>query len=74
MRFFAYILGFLLLIGGLAWGAIELGAPHLWVMIGSMILLGIGIITGASRTRVHRPIGDVTVVRDNDDLGDGLGR
>ncbi len=68
MRFFAYILGFLILIGGLAWGAIEMGAPQLWVMIGSMILLGIGIITGASRTRVHRPSGDVTVVRENDDL------
>jgi hypothetical protein len=68
MRFFAYILGFLILIGGLAWAAIEAGAPQLWVMIGSMILLGIGIITGASRTRIHRPSGDVTVVRDNDDL------
>ena len=68
MRFFAYILGFLMLIGGLAWGAIELGAPQLWVVIGSMILLGIGIIAGASRTRVHRPSGDVTVVRDNDEL------
>ena len=68
MRFFAYILGFLILIGGLAWAAIEVGAPQLWVMIGSMILLGIGIITGASRTRDHRAAGDVTVVRDNDSL------
>ena len=68
MRFFAYILGFLLLIGGLAWAAIELGAPQLWVMIGSMILLGIGIISGASRTRIQRPSGDVTVVRDNDEI------
>jgi hypothetical protein len=68
MRFFAYILGFLILIGGLAWAAIVMGAPQLWVMIGSMILLGIGMITGASRTRIHRPPGDVTVVRDNDEL------
>ena len=68
MRFFAYVVGFLFLIGGLAWAAIEAGAPQLWVMIGSRILLGIGIITGASRTRLHRPAGDVTVVRDNDDL------
>jgi hypothetical protein len=68
MRFFAYILGFLILIGGLAWGAIEVGVPQLWVIIGSMILLGIGIISGASRTRMHRPSGDVTVVRDNDAL------
>jgi hypothetical protein len=68
MRFFAYVFGFLILIGGLAWGAIELGAPQLWVTIGSMILLGIGIIMGASRTRINHGSGDVTVVRDNDDL------
>lgn len=66
MRFFAFIFGILILIGGLAWGAIELGAPQLWVTIGSMILLGIGIIAGASSTRVHRPSGDVTVVRADD--------
>jgi hypothetical protein len=68
MRFFAYSLGFLILIGGLAWAAIEAGAPQLWVMIGSMILVGIGMITGASRTRLNRQSGDVTVVRENDDL------
>jgi hypothetical protein len=68
MRLFAYIFGFLLLIGGMAWGAIELGAPQLWVIIGSMILLGIGIITGARRARDYRAAGDVTVVRDNDTL------
>jgi len=67
MRFFAYVLGFLLLIGGLAWGAIELGAPQLWVIIGSMILLGVGIISGARRTGYNRTAGDVTVVRDNDE-------
>ena len=68
MTLFAYILGFLILIGGLAWGAIEAGTPHLWVMIGSMILLGIGIITGASRTRMDRSAGAVTVLQDHDDL------
>lgn len=65
MRFLAIIIGFLLLIGGLAWGALELGVPQLWVMIGSLILLGIGIISGATRSRL-RPHSDVTVVRDDD--------
>jgi hypothetical protein len=68
MRFFAYILGFLILIAGLAWAAIEAGAPTLYVQIGSVILLGIGIIAGASRTRPYRTPPDVTVVRDNDTL------
>ena len=68
MRFLAYIIGFLIFIAGLAWAAIEAGAPQLYVMIGSVILLGLGIIMGASRTRSYRPAGDVTVVRDNDPL------
>ncbi len=67
MRFVAYIIGFLILIGGLAWAALTAGADQLYVAIGAVILLGLGIILGASRTRL-RPPGDVTVVRDNDRL------
>ncbi len=66
MRFLAYIIGFLILIAGLAWAAIEAGAPVLWVQIGAVILFGIGIITGASRTRAYRTSPDVTVVHDKD--------
>jgi len=65
MRFLAILIGFLILIAGLAWAAIEAGVPQLYVMIGSLILLGIGIISGASRSRL-RPHSDVTVVRDDD--------
>jgi uncharacterized membrane protein YedE/YeeE len=64
MRFVIYMIGFLILIGGLAWAAITAGAPQLYVLIGSVILLGLGIVTGVSRTT--RGAGDVTVVRDND--------
>jgi hypothetical protein len=68
MRFLAYIIGFLLLIAGLGWAALEAGVPQLWVMIGAIILLGIGLITGASRTRRFRGSGDVTVVHDRDEI------
>ena len=68
MRFLAYVVGFLILIAGLAWAAIEAGAPTLYVQIGAVILLGIGIIAGASRTRAYRTPPDVTVVRDDDRL------
>lgn len=64
MRFVIYMIGFLILIGGLAWAAITAGAPQLYVLIGAVILLGLGIVTGVSRT--NRAGGDVTVVRDND--------
>jgi hypothetical protein len=68
MRFLAYIIGFLILIAGLCWAAIEAGAPILWVQIGAVILFGFGIIMGASRTRSYRGTPDVTVVRDNETL------
>ncbi len=66
MRFVAYIIGFLLLIGGLAWAAIEAGAPPLYVQIGAVILLGIGIIGAATNARGIRAGKDVTVIRDDD--------
>ncbi len=67
MRLIIYVIGFLILIGGLAWAALTAGVPQLYVEIGAVILLGIGIITGATRTR-YRGGSDVTVVKDNDRL------
>ncbi len=66
MRFVVYMIGFLILIGGLAWAAITAGAPTLYVEIGAMILLGLGIVTGVTRTRASAR--DVTVLRDDDRL------
>jgi hypothetical protein len=63
MRFLAYFLGSLIFIAGLAWAAIEAGIPQLYVMIGAVILLGLGIMMGASRTT--RVPGGVTVVHDD---------
>jgi hypothetical protein len=57
----------MILIGGLGWAAITAGAPLLYVQIGGVILLGLGIIMGVSTTR-YRSGGDVTVVKDNDTL------
>jgi hypothetical protein len=68
MRLLAYIVGLLILIGGLAWAAIEAGVPILYVQIGCVILLGLGIIGGAMRARPYRNPSDVTVVRDDERL------
>lgn len=51
MSFVLYVAGFLIVIAGVAWGLITAGAPTVWVLITSVILLGIGILTGVSRTR-----------------------
>jgi hypothetical protein len=60
------MIGFLILIGGLAWAAITAGAPQLYVEIGAVILLGLGIVTGVTRTRTGAR--DVTVVNNDDRL------
>ena len=63
MRLIVYIIGFMILIAGLAWAAIVAGAPTLYVQIGAVILLGIGIIGAASVRTVGR--GDVTVMHED---------
>ena len=46
-----YFVGFLVLIGGLAWGATALGVPTLWVMVGAVVLAGIAIISIAGSVK-----------------------
>ncbi|HET6373547.1 MAG TPA: hypothetical protein VFG76_09580 [Candidatus Polarisedimenticolia bacterium] len=51
MSFALYFVGFLILIGGVAWALVTAGVRPLYVAITCVILLGLGIITGATRTR-----------------------
>ncbi|NLC60400.1 MAG: hypothetical protein GX761_03830 [Gammaproteobacteria bacterium] len=54
--FALYLIGMLVVIGGLAYGATLAGlAPH-WIIVGAVVLLGIGIIGGVSRTRQKDPV------------------
>ncbi len=55
MSFIIYLVGFAIFIGGVAWAMITAGVPHLYVAIASVILLGIGILTGVARTRGKDP-------------------
>ena len=51
MSFVLYLVGFLIFIGGVAWALITAGVSAQYVAIGAVILLGIGIFTGVSKTR-----------------------
>lgn len=53
--FGTYILGFIVLIAGLALAAWLLGAPPTWIVVGVVVLLGIGIISATSRTKPRDP-------------------
>ncbi|MEQ9449275.1 MAG: hypothetical protein RLN70_10280 [Rhodospirillaceae bacterium] len=49
--FVLYLIGFLVLIGGLVWAAVALGLPAQWVAIGAVVLLGLGVISAVTHTR-----------------------
>jgi hypothetical protein len=51
MSFGLYVVGALIVIGGVAWGLIRVGVPTIWVIIASVILFGLGILSGVARTR-----------------------
>ena len=51
MSFAIYLVGFAILIGGLAYAASLAGVDRQWIVAGVLVLLGIGIARGAIRTR-----------------------
>jgi hypothetical protein len=55
MSFMLYLMGFIIFLAGLAYGAVRLGVDSLWVGIGVVILLGLGILTGVTKTRQRDP-------------------
>lgn len=55
MSFGLYLVGFVVLIVGLALGAHLLHVPPRWIGVGVITLVGIGILTGVTRTRRPDP-------------------
>jgi hypothetical protein len=50
-----YLVGFLLLICGVAYGLTLLHVPGQWLAIAVIVMLGLGIMSGVSRTRMRDP-------------------
>ena len=46
-----WIIGFIVLIGGLAYGASLAGMSPQWIGVLAIVLAGIGIVMGVSKTR-----------------------
>lgn len=53
--FTTYLIGFLILIGGLALAAYLLNAPPMWIGVGVIILIGLGVLSATRRTKMRDP-------------------
>ena len=51
MSYVLYVVGFVIVIGGLVYGAALLHMPAQWIVVCSVVLLGIAILTGVKATR-----------------------
>ncbi len=54
--FGTYLLGFVIFVIGLAIGAHLLGVPSMWIAVGVIVLIGLGIVMATTRTRPKDPV------------------
>jgi hypothetical protein len=51
MSFGLYAIGFAIMLGGLIYGAHLMHMPTHWIVVGGIVLLGVGILSGVKATR-----------------------
>ena len=51
MSFALYVVGYMILMSGLIYGAILLHMPTRWIVVAAIIMLGTGVITAVTATR-----------------------
>jgi hypothetical protein len=49
--FVIYAIGYVILLAGLIYGATLLGIATQWIVVGTLVLLGLGIAMGVGKTR-----------------------
>jgi hypothetical protein len=54
-NFVVYLVGTLLVVAGLAYGASHLGISSVWIMAGALVMIGIGLMGGIVKTRQKDP-------------------
>ena len=54
-NFVVYLIGTLLVVAGLAYGASRLGVSQVWIIAGALVVIGIGIMGGIVKTRQKEP-------------------
>jgi len=61
--FSTYLIGFLILILGLGIAAYLLNVPAMWIAVGAIVLIGIGVLSATSRTKMRDPADTTTSTR-----------
>jgi len=55
MSFALYTIGFAIMIGGMIYAAKLMHLPAHWIAVGTIILLGLGVLSGVKATRQKDP-------------------
>jgi hypothetical protein len=53
--FALYVLGFIVLLGGLIYAAHLLHVPQAWIIVGALVVIGLGIMSAVARTKQRDP-------------------
>ena len=53
--FMLYVLGFIVLLAGLIYGAWLIHIPQTWIIVGALVLIGLGIMSAVSHTKRKDP-------------------
>lgn len=53
--FSLYVIGFIVLMAGLAYGAHLLGVSATWIGVGALIMIGLGVMSAVARTKSKDP-------------------
>jgi uncharacterized membrane protein YiaA len=61
--FSTYLIGFIILVVGLAVGAYLLNVPGTWIGVGVIVLIGIGVLSATSRTKLRDPASGASSTR-----------
>jgi hypothetical protein len=54
-NFVVYLIGTLLVVAGLAYGATRMGVGHVWIAVGALVIIGFGLMGGIVKTRQKDP-------------------
>ena len=53
--FTLYVVGFIVLLAGLIYGAFLIHVPQTWIVVGALVVIGLGVMSAVSHTKRRDP-------------------